>query len=268
MIDASSGREWKGGETIMSDNDLSEAIPAATLVIFREGSGAPELLMMERAKAMVFAGGAMVFPGGRVDAGDHTLAARLAGGEETAARIAAIRETIEEAGLPVGLKEHLPATALAAMRAGLHAGKSFAEVLAEAGAELDLEPLVPWARWLPAHAHMRRFDTRFYLAELPADAPRATVDATENVRLVWATAQSVLDDADAGRLAIIFPTRRNLERLAQFGSFAEAVAHARETPIHTITPWAEARDGAQYLCIRDDAGYPVTSEPITSAMRG
>jgi len=252
----------------MSDNDLPEAIPAATLVIFREGAGAPELLMVERAKAMVFAGGAMVFPGGRIDAGDHALAELLGGGAEIAARIAAIRETIEEAGLPVGLKEHLPAEALEAMRAGLHAGKPFAEVLAEAGAELDPGPLVPWARWLPAHAHMRRFDTRFYLTELPADAPRATVDATENVRLVWATAQSVLDDADAGKLAIIFPTRRNLERLAQFASFAEAAAHARATPIRTVTPWNETRDGKEHLCIPADAGYPVTSELITSAMRG
>ncbi|WP_298671997.1 NUDIX domain-containing protein [uncultured Sphingomonas sp.] len=252
----------------MSDNDLPEAIPASTLVIFRAAPGAPELLMVERAKAMVFAGGAMVFPGGRVDAGDHALALRFGGGEEAAARIAAIRETIEEAGLPVGLKNRLPVDALEAMRGGLHAGKPFAEVLAEAGAELDLEPLVPWARWLPAHAHMRRFDTRFYLAELPADAPRATVDATENVRLVWATAQSVLDDADAGKLAIIFPTRRNLERLAQFGSFADAATHANSTPVCTITPWVEQRDGEQHLCIPDDAGYPVTSEPIDGAMRG
>lgn len=252
----------------MSDSDLPPAIPAATLVIFRAGVAAPELLMVERAKAMVFAGGAMVFPGGRVDAGDHLLGAGLGGGEEIAARIAAIRETIEEAGLPVGLRSDPSATALDAMRAGLHAGRTFAEVLAEAGAELDLDLLVPWARWLPAHAHMRRFDTRFYLAELPADAPRATVDETENVRLVWATAQSVLDDADAGKLAIIFPTRRNLERLAQFDSFAEAADHARATPVRIITPWAEERGGEQHLCIPDDAGYPVTSEPIDGAMRG
>ena len=56
----------------MTDHDLNDlhdgAIPAATLVIFRAaGGGAPELLMVERAKEMSFAGGAMVFPGGRVD---------------------------------------------------------------------------------------------------------------------------------------------------------------------------------------------------------
>jgi 8-oxo-dGTP pyrophosphatase MutT (NUDIX family) len=47
----------------------SDPIPAATLVIFRDAAGAPELLMVERAKAMAFAGGALVFPGGRIDPG-------------------------------------------------------------------------------------------------------------------------------------------------------------------------------------------------------
>lgn len=251
---------------------LPDPIPAATLVIFREtADGPPELLMVERAKAMVFAGGAMVFPGGRIDPGDHALAELQGGGDddgETAARIAAVRETIEEAGLPIGLAEMPTADALAALRAALHDGAPFAEALADAGATLDLDALTPFARWRPAHAHMRIFDTRFYLAQLPADAPCATVDETENVRLVWATAQRILDDADAGKLAIIFPTRRNLERLAQFDSFADAVAHADATPVVTITPWAAERDGAQHLCIPDDAGYPVTSEAISSAMRG
>lgn len=253
----------------MSDAALPDAIPAATLVIFRAApGGAPELLMVERAKAMVFAGGAMVFPGGRIDPGDVQLARLLGGDDDLAARIAAIRETIEETGLPVGLRQPPSAAALATMRARLHAGVGFAEVLAGAGAEIVPESLVPWARWLPAHAHMRRFDTRFFLAELPADAPCATVDATENVRLVWATARAVLDDADAGRLAIIFPTRRNLERLAQFASFADAAAHARATPVRIVTPWTEQRAGAPHLCIPEDAGYPVTSEPIERAMRG
>ncbi|MBC7985273.1 MAG: NUDIX hydrolase, partial [Sphingomonadaceae bacterium] len=79
----------------------SPAIPAATLVLIRDRADAPpELLMVERAAGMAFAGGAMVFPGGRIDPGDHALAANAAlhhGGsgvpDETAARIAAIRET-------------------------------------------------------------------------------------------------------------------------------------------------------------------------------
>ena len=252
----------------MSD-DLPPAIPAATLIILRAAeAGPPELLMVERAKAMVFAGGAMVFPGGRIDPGDHALAELHGGDDEMASRIAAVRETIEEAGLPIGLSALPSADALVEMRKALHAGDTLAEALAAADATLDLAQLVPWARWRPAHRNMRIFDTRFYLAELPANAPRATVDKTENVRLVWATAQQVLDDADAGKLEVIFPTRRNLERLAQFNSFADAAAHARETPIVTVTPWSETRGQEEHLCIPDNAGYPVTSEVIESAMRG
>lgn len=252
----------------MSD-DLPEAIPAATLIIFRQAAaGPPELLMVERAKAMVFAGGAMVFPGGRIDPGDHVLAQLQGGDDETAARIAAVRETIEEAGLPIGLATLPSVEELAQMRDALHAGKPLAEALAAVGATLDLNQLVPWARWRPAHRNMRIFDTRFYLAALPADAPQATVDETENVRLVWATAQQVLADADAGKLEVIFPTRRNLERLAQFASFTDAASHADDTPIVTVTPWSESRDGEEYLCIPEDAGYPITSEVIANATRG
>ncbi|MEN2785601.1 NUDIX domain-containing protein [Sphingomonas qilianensis] len=244
--------------------------PAATLVLFRERAGAlPEVLMVERAKAMVFAGGALVFPGGRVDPGDRALALEL-GGEpiDTAGRIAAIRETLEEVGLPIGLVPSPDAASLARLRDALHDGVAFGAVLDSAGIRLDLSLLTPFARWLPAHAHMRIFDTLFYLARLPADAPLPQVDATENVRLFWSSAQAVLDDADAGHVTIIFPTRRNLERLARFVSFDDAIEDAARHPIRPVTPWIEHRDGADHLCIPDDLGYPVTAELLTSTVRG
>ena len=247
-----------------------QPIPAATLVILRDTpAGPPELLMVERAKAMVFAGGALVFPGGRIDPGDHDLAASLGGdADDMAARVAAIRETVEEAGLAIGLVPQPDPAALALLRAALHAGTPFAQALAATGVRLDLNQLTAFARWLPAHAHMRIFDTRFYLARLPEDAPIASVDETENVRLLWATAAQVLADADAGRATIIYPTRRNLERLAQFANFGEAAAHADAIPVSTITPFVEQRDGRSHLCIPAGLGYPVTSEAMNSAMRG
>ncbi len=250
--------------------DTPPAIPAATLVVFRDaGDGPPELLFVERAKAMAFAGGALVFPGGRVDLGDYALAAVLGTGDaESAARIAAVRETIEEAGLPIGLSPMPSPTAFARMRAALHAGTAFGEALTDAAVGLDLDALEYFARWRPAHAHARIFDTRFYLARLPAGAPEAQVDATENVRLFWATAADVLAEADAGRATIIFPTRRNLERLAQFADFDAAVEHARAHPVRTVTPWTETRDGVEHLCIPHDLGYPITSEPMSDAVRG
>jgi 8-oxo-dGTP pyrophosphatase MutT (NUDIX family) len=249
--------------------EMLPAIPASTLVLFRERVGTPELLMVERAKAMAFAAGALVFPGGRIDPGDHELAATLEGDvDDLAARIAAIRETIEEVGLPVGLARMPDRDAFTALRRSLHAGTGLGPALDAAGMTLDATPLVPFARWRPNHPHSRIFDTRFYLARLPDDSPEPVVDDTENSRVFWMSAQGVLDEADAGRARIIFPTRRNLERLAQFDSFEAAAAHAAAVTMRTVTPWIEQRDGGRHLCIPDDLGYPVTSENLESAERG
>lgn len=241
-------------------------IPAATLVLLRESAaGAPELLMVERSKAMVFAGGAMVFPGGRIDPGDVALAALLApDDDDAAAKIAAIRETIEEVGLPIGVRG---LGDVEAVRTALHAGMPFGEALAAAGATLDLAALVPFARWLPDHPSMRIFDTRFFVARAPGGV-EASVDRTENVRLTWTTATDLLAAADRGEARIIYPTRRNLERLARFASFEAAVADADAHPARTITPHVEERGGVRWLCIPEDAGYPVTAERLDAAMRG
>lgn len=246
-------------------------IPAATLILFRARPGAPpDLLMVERSAAMAFAAGAMVFPGGRVDPGDHALAARCPAwpADEAAARIAAIRETIEEAGLAVGLNPAPAPAILARLRAGLHAGDPFDRLLDDAGVSLDLGRLEPFARWRPAHRLSRVFDTRFYLAEVAANGAAASVDHGENVRLVWTGAAAMLREAEAGRASLIYPTRRNLERLARFADHAAAVADARAHPIRTIVPQVERRDGIDQLCIPDDLGYPVTAEPVDAVLRG
>ena len=245
-------------------------IPAATLVLFRESGGPAEHLFVERAGTMSFAAGAIVFPGGRVDEGDRHLAMHHPDldPDDAAARIAAIRETIEEAGVAVGFVDFPDAALLATMRRQLLEGMVFADVVAAAGLKLDLSALTCFARWCPNLHQTRNFDTRFYLARFPEGAPMASVDATENVRLFWGTAQHVLDDADAGKVQIIFPTRRNLERLAKLGSFEAALVEVATVLPERITPFFEMRDGERHLCIPDDRGYPVTSEKMSSAMRG
>lgn len=246
---------------------------AATAVIVRDvPGGAPELLMMERAATMAFAAGALVFPGGGVDERDRALAAQLASGltlDEAAARIAAIRETIEESGLGIGLSGAVDAAALVAIRAGLLTGAALGDVLADHGVGLALDDLEPFARWHPSTREqaIRVYDTRFYLARAP-EGQEARVDATENVRLFWSSAAATLARCDAGEGHVIFPTRRNLERLAQFASHAELVAHARGIPVEKVRPWFEDRDGEPHLCIPAHLGYPVTSEPMRQVRRG
>ena len=146
---------------------------------------------------------------------------------------------------------------------------ALAPVLDRFGWQLDLQALTPFARWLPrGMPEGRIFDTRFYLADLGTGAVDVAVDDTENTHLFWTSAAAALNTAERGDIRIIFPTARNLERLAQFASFEAARSHADATPVQTITPWMEERDGKRYLHIREDAGYPVTCEDLTTAMRG
>lgn len=253
--------------TTEAGSDKPAPIPAATLVIFRHRTvGPPELLVVERSASMAFAGGAIVFPGGRIDPDDHAIAATLMlDPDEGAARIAAIRETLEESAIAIGFVKQPSREWIASAQPRLHNHEPFSALLAEAGLTLDLDALMPFARWCPGHREARVFDTRFYIALANDDAPNPTVDDTENVSSFWASAQDVLDAADAGKVKVIFPTRRNLERLAQFDDFAAAAAHAHNTPIRLVAPWMEERDGEPHLCIPEGLGYPVTSEALRSA---
>ncbi|HEX8642923.1 MAG TPA: NUDIX domain-containing protein [Allosphingosinicella sp.] len=249
-------------------SDLPKPIPAATLVLMRPApGGAPELLLMERTSDMAFAAGALVFPGGRIDAEDEEAAARLGAGEDAAARIAAIRETIEETGLVPAVVPPASPEAARALREAMAAGTPFLSGLAANGLALDLDALTPFARWCPNFRETRRFDTYFFLVEAPPGAGPPQIAPGEGVRAFWASAAAILSEVGAGRAHVIFPTRRNLERLARFGSVAEARADAVRHPVRRITPWVEDRDGRPHVCIPDDAGYPVTSEPLETARR-
>ncbi|MCE7797316.1 NUDIX domain-containing protein [Sphingobium sufflavum] len=253
------------------------ASAAATLIILRDSmdGGPPDVLMVQRAATMSFAAGAIVFPGGRVDPADERLAAELPHGfalQDAAARIAAIRETVEEAGIAIGLSPPPSPDIVGAMRIALHAGVGMGTLLELHGLSIDSSVVEPFARWCPGRAERagisRIFDTRFYVARAPNDAFCATADTTENVRLRWASAATIIEDCDAGREVAIFPTRRNLERLALGNSHEEVVALARTYPPEMVTPWTEVRDGEVHLCIPDYLGYPVTSEVKADIRRG
>jgi 8-oxo-dGTP pyrophosphatase MutT (NUDIX family) len=244
------------------------AIPAATLVVMRERAGQPpELLMVERTARMAFAGGAMVFPGGRIDDDDRALADGFAQ-PDAAARIAAIRETLEEAGIAVGIVPDVDEDIAARLQGDLHEGAQFSALLAANRMALDLDALTPFARWKPAFHQARIFDTLFYLAEAPHGdwLPRPQAGECETVE--WLAAAAVLDHVARGEASAIFPTLRNLERLAQFDSIAAARADALAHPVETITPWIADHGGAPHLFIPEGLGYPVTREPLESVRRG
>jgi 8-oxo-dGTP pyrophosphatase MutT (NUDIX family) len=252
---------------------LPPAVKAATMVIFSKdpAGGAPKLLMVERTQSMAFAGGAAVFPGGKVEEADILFAAKLAGNldvDEVAARLAAIRETLEEAGLALGLSGVANPSDCADARAALHDGESLEAVCLRQQWTPEVSALVPWARWRPPSLESRIFDTRFYLVDAGDTPLDAVVDQTENTALFWASAAEVIALAQAHKVKVIFPTLRNLERLALFDSFAAATAHAADFPVETVLTYMEERDGERWLSIPDGHGYPVLAEPFATVKRG
>jgi len=246
-------------------------VPAATVVIFRHAAagGPPEVLMVQRAREMRFAGGAAVFPGGRVDPADYELARRLIPGEAeeiAAARIAAIRETLEETGLMIAARRPIGAQEAAAARALLLQDGRLSAVLDRFGWELDPGALTFFAHWCPLWE--KAFDTRFFVTDLGTGAVDIAVDATENTRLFWTSAADALAMADRGEISVIFPTLRNLERLAQYADHAQALADIAAHPVSRIHPGLEQRDDGDWLVIAAGHGYPVLGQPKATASRG
>lgn len=242
-----------------------DAIPAATLILVRDRPDAPELLMVERAQGMAFAAGALVFPGGRIDEADRELGE--AQGIDPAA-VAAIRETIEETAVPVGLSPAPDAGVTRALQDSLIAEAPFAETLQTRGIDLDASTLTPFARWVPKFHAVRRFDTLFFVAKCPeGDWQPRTIEG-ECSGACWVTAAEVLERDRRGEARLIFPTRRNLERLALHDSFEEIRADALSHPIEPVTPWVEERDGERFITIPGHLGYPVTQERLEGLWRG
>lgn len=246
-----------------------EAIPAATLILVRERPGlAPELLMVERGEGMAFAAGALVFPGGRIDQADHQLASALGLGDDGAARVAAIRETVEETAVPAGLAALPRAEHVLEIQAALVADRPLAEVVEQAGLSLDPAALTPFARWVPKFHAVRRFDTLFFIARAPEGEWQPNVIPGECSGAHWISAADALERDRRGEARLIFPTRRNLERLAQHSTFEEIRADALAHPVEPVTPWVEEREGERFITIPTHLGYPVTEERLEGLWRG
>lgn len=248
---------------------------AATILLVRDGTDGLEVMMVERHANIGFAGGAMVWPGGKVDPADFDdgwldAADGLAGlePEERAARIAALREAYEETGILLATRNGEPigkqALDLTDMRMRVDRDATLFQPLVRGhGLKLATAELHPFARWIPPPALHKRFDTRFYLTPVPVDQD-GVQDGNEAVDLVWIKPQVALDDLAAGRRKIIFPTARNLELLALSKTVAEALADLAVRPKGIVQPVIE--NGV--LKIRADLGYPVTEEKLDTAMRG
>ncbi len=232
---------------------------AATLVVVRDGAQGLEVFCVERQK-VGFLGGAIVFPGGKLEPSDLDPAwagrvtpaqprgATMAPDEATlrGLAVAACREALEEAAiLPLEGKalEHATLLAWRKRLAGKTPDTTLLALLTEAGGKLDLASLHPLARWVTPVAESRRFDTRFFLFAADA-ALTGAHDDHETTASFWTTPSEVIRRFVAGELQLAPPTHRTLEALAAARDVREAVAMTASACLDPICPrFVSHKDG-------------------------
>jgi 8-oxo-dGTP pyrophosphatase MutT (NUDIX family) len=216
---------------------------AATVLLLREAGHGLQVLMTKRAPGLTFMAGLWVFPGGRMEPSDLApeLAARsdLAAIDDTGSRllryqdaqpldkltargllVAACRETFEESGVLLARRRSRDDQQDAALRSRVATRRTaaaadpaeFARLLADEDLELDLEHLVYWAHWITPTFENRRFDTRFFALQVPADQ-EASVDHGELTHHAWLSEEDVRAHVASGEMKLAPPTRMTLEDL-------------------------------------------------------
>src|SRR6201992_66694 len=240
---------------------------ASTILLLRDNAARKEIevFMMVRHIQIEFNSGALVFPGGSVDASDKEIAARpelYFGGEGLDAaglsfQIAAIRETFEESGIllarPQGASALVDAKRAseieAAHRVALNERKTtFSKVVAENRLSLALDELVPYAHWITAGGMAKQFDTWLFLASAPP-AQLGAHDGRESTDSIWVSPREALAGGESGRFKLPFPTTRNLIRLGKQPDVRSALDDVRGKPIVTVMPVMTRLNGGRQLRI-------------------
>ncbi|MEM9255413.1 MAG: NUDIX domain-containing protein [Pseudomonadota bacterium] len=199
-----------------SVSEIAEARPASTVVLLRDCKHGLETLLLKRNKALLFAGGLWVFPGGSIDAEEMDEA----GGDiEQASRRAAAREAMEESGLQPALEE-----------------------------------MVLLSHWTTPIAEPKRFSTWIYAAPLAVD-DEVVIDGGEIHDSRWIVVRDAVAEHEAGQLNMLPPTYLTLRNLCRYDSVAQMVTVERESDVPEVFP-VFASDGEQMVVMfRGDAGY-------------
>jgi len=255
---------------------------AATVILIRTRPGEPyEIFLMRRDRNQSFMGGAYVFPGGRLDKADtDPQIVPCVGGlcAEEARRLlqepdldtakalglflAAIRETFEEAGVllagdasgrPVGLADPEKAARFNAYRLELHEGRlSLADLARQEAIRYAPDLLIPYSHWITPAIEPRRFDTRFFLARIPAGQV-AVHDRMELTESRWMTPEAALVEHRAGRIVLMPPTLKTVEELSAFPRTEALFAAVRSQRIRTIFP--------EFFKTKDSFGIRLPQDP-------
>ena len=205
------------------------AVAAATVVLVRDAADSAEgieVLLARRSSKIFFAGGAWVFPGGRIDAEDH-------GPEFTGDHFDESHE------------DFLDVARRACVR----------EAAEEADAVISSDDLVFMSHWTPPLEAPKRFSTYFFMG--PAPTETLTADGGEIHELAWMRPVDAMRRRNEGEIELIPPTFITLALLAPFASTADALAHYRNnSPEFFVTKFTR-KDGYNIALYAGDAGYEV-----------
>lgn len=252
------------------------------MIVLREGPQGVEVFCVLRHTKSSFLGGAVVFPGGKLEPGDasdlwvdqatapHPSGVHFASEAAPirAIAVAACREMLEEGGI-VPTDRSFTAAEIDALRAELLASPAtvspLATALARRGHRLALDALIPWARWLTPIAEARRFDARFFLLELPP-GQEGRHDEHETTMSFWARPADVLDRFTRGEIALAPPTTRSLELLADARDCRAAMALAAAQPLTPICPIYVPGD-PPFLALPGDPAHEARDKSVLGPTR-
>lgn len=239
-------------------SEISKPKQAATVVLLRPGQfGGFEVLLTRRPNEMAFLGGMYCFPGGTVRDEDLSAALlrRCHGLSPTGARkvigshfsppaalglwVAGIRELFEEVGVllavtPDGrfawMDHDLNHRLVKKHTALLARDLSFNTLLEAENLQCDTTQLAYFSYWQTPSQFQMRFDTRFFLASVPADHPPLAA-SPEVADSVWLTPDRALQLFGKGTLPMIFPTFASLRTLADYDSLESLFAEFKRPGI-------------------------------------
>jgi 8-oxo-dGTP pyrophosphatase MutT (NUDIX family) len=263
------------------DSKRDPVVPrdAATVMVIRpaEARDGIQVFCVQRHVRSGFMGGAIVFPGGKVDASDYAPAwadratplterARALAELESTARafaIAALRELLEEAAMLPVIGGALDSEGALALRRGL-AGRVAAgepasvvllELCAARGLSVDAARLEAFARWVTPTAETRRYDTRFYLLAAP-EGQSGQHDEHETTTSFWRAPEEVLELWMQGKIFLAPPTARTLQLLSPAQSVEQALAIARMQSLDPVCPFFAQEGDRVLLALPGDPLYP------------
>ena len=262
----------------MSDKPAAVPVPAATILLLRDGDAGLEVFMVKRHHQIDFVAGALVFPGGKLEKGDSDAALEPLidcpadwTAQMRALGAGAIREAFEESGILLARDARTGKLVSAERLEQLQHYRPLldkreavlAEVLETERLRLALDQLVHFAHWITPTNMPKRFDTHFFLAVSPVGHV-GSHDGRESVDSIWITPGEAVSDRK--KWNVIFPTKLNLMKLDACKTVDTAIATARAAKVLPVTPWVENGPEGQILKIRDDAGYMQTWATMKDAM--